>query len=100
MAEQASTASAAAPITLIEAITQALAYEIRNDPAVLVLGEDVGDNGGLVRATAGLSATFGPDRVLATPLGDSSIAGLTRPEGHTSEIPSLMRHSYQVMTST
>ena len=39
-------------ITLIEAITQALAYEMRHDDAVVVLGEDVGVNGGVFRATA------------------------------------------------
>ena len=54
------------PIALIEAITQALAYELRNDPSVVVLGEDVGVNGGVFRATAGLSAPFGPERILDT----------------------------------
>ena len=44
----------ACSITLIEAITQALAYEMRNDESVVVLGEDVGVNGGVFRATAGL----------------------------------------------
>ena len=43
-----------AEITLIEAVTQALAYEIAHDPSVVVLGEDVGVNGGVFRATAGL----------------------------------------------
>ena len=66
-----------AAITLIEAITQALAYEMRNDKSVVVLGEDVGVNGGVFRATAGLSATFGPERVLDTPLDETTIAGLT-----------------------
>ena len=66
-----------APITLIEGITQALAYEMRNDQTVVVLGEDVGVNGGVFRATAGLSATFGTDRVLDTPLDETTIAGLT-----------------------
>ena len=47
-----------APITLIEAITQALAYEMRADERVLVLGEDVGVNGGVFRATAGLQNIF------------------------------------------
>src|SRR4249919_251543 len=64
-------------ITLIEAITQALAYEMRNDKAVVVLGEDVGVNGGVFRETAGLSATFGTERVLDTPLDETTIAGLT-----------------------
>lgn len=66
-----------AAITLIEAITQALAYEMRHDPSVVVLGEDVGVNGGVFRATAGLSAQFGPERVLDTPLDETTIAGLT-----------------------
>jgi 2-oxoisovalerate dehydrogenase E1 component beta subunit len=64
-------------ITLIEAITQALAYEIQNDPSVLVLGEDVGVNGGVFRATAGLQQRFGADKVLDTPLDETTIAGLT-----------------------
>ena len=64
-------------ITLIEAITQALAHEMRHDDAVVVLGEDVGVNGGVFRATAGLQAEFGPERVLDTPLDETTIAGLT-----------------------
>ena len=63
--------SEAAPIALIEAITQALAYELRNDASVVVLGEDVGVNAGVIRATAGLSAQFGPSA--------SSIPRWTRP---------------------
>ena len=68
---------ASAPITLIEAITQALAYEMRADERVLVLGEDVGVNGGVFRATAGLQQIFGSERVLDTPLDETTIAGLT-----------------------
>lgn len=67
----------AQPITLIEAITQALAWEMRHDPSVLVLGEDVGVNGGVFRATAGLQQQFGSERVLDTPLDETTIAGLT-----------------------
>jgi len=67
----------AAAITLIEAITQALAYEMRNDSSVIVLGEDVGVNGGVFRATAGLQQRFGPERVLDTPLDETTIAGLS-----------------------
>lgn len=66
-----------AAITLIEAITQALAYEMRHDETVLVLGEDVGINGGVFRATAGLQQIFGDQRVLDTPLDETTIAGLT-----------------------
>jgi len=64
-------------ITLIEAITQALAYEMKHDERVVVLGEDVGVNGGVFRATAGLQQTFGSERVLDTPLDETTIAGLT-----------------------
>ena len=66
-----------AAITLIEAITQALAWELKHDESVIVLGEDVGINGGVFRATAGLQATFGSERVLDTPLDETTIAGLT-----------------------
>jgi pyruvate dehydrogenase E1 component beta subunit len=66
-----------AAITLIEAITQALAYEMRADDSVVVLGEDVGVNGGVFRATAGLQQAFGSERVLDTPLDETTIAGLT-----------------------
>jgi pyruvate dehydrogenase E1 component beta subunit len=66
-----------AAITLIEAITQALAYEMKHDETVVVLGEDVGVNGGVFRATAGLQQTFGSERVLDTPLDETTIAGLT-----------------------
>src|SRR5690349_22536892 len=73
----ASTVAAPVAITLIEAITQALAWEMTHDPSVVVLGEDVGVNGGVFRATAGLQQRFGADRVIDTPLDETSIAGLT-----------------------
>lgn len=66
-----------ADITLVEAITQALAYEMKADSNVVVLGEDVGKNGGVFRATVGLLDKFGPERVLETPLAESMIAGLS-----------------------
>lgn len=64
-------------ITLIEAITQALAYEMSIDKEVVLLGEDIGANGGVFRATTELFKKFGADRVLDTPLAESMIAGLT-----------------------
>ena len=76
-AANANAADAANPITLIEAVTQALAWEMRNDESVVVLGEDVGVNGGVFRATAGLHAQFGSSRVIDTPLDETTIAGLT-----------------------
>ncbi len=65
-----------AEITLVEAINQALAYELAHDKEVVVLGEDVGANGGVFRATEGLLTRFGPERVLDTPLAEAMIAGM------------------------
>jgi 2-oxoisovalerate dehydrogenase E1 component beta subunit len=64
-------------ITMIEAITRAHAWEMAHDPAVVVLGEDVGINGGVFRATAGLQEQFGKDRVQDTPLAEGMIAGMS-----------------------
>ncbi len=63
-------------ITLLEAVTQALAYELAHDENVVVFGEDVGLNGGVFRATDGLQLRFGANRVMDTPLAESMIAGL------------------------
>jgi 2-oxoisovalerate dehydrogenase E1 component beta subunit len=64
-------------VSLIEAVTQALAFALKNDPTVVVLGEDVGVNGGVFRATAGLQKVFGPERVIDTPLDETTIAGVS-----------------------
>ena len=64
-------------ITLIEAVTMALAHEMAKDPSVVVLGEDVGVNGGVFRATVGLQDKFGPERVIDTPLDETTIAGVS-----------------------
>jgi pyruvate dehydrogenase E1 component beta subunit len=64
-------------ITLVEAVTQALAYELAHDENVVLLGEDIGLNGGVFRATDGLQTRFGANRVMDTPLAESMIAGLT-----------------------
>lgn len=66
-----------AEITLIEGVTMALARAMSEDDAVVVLGEDVGVNGGVFRATVGLQERFGADRVLDTPLAEVMIAGLS-----------------------
>jgi pyruvate dehydrogenase E1 component beta subunit len=65
-----------AEITLIEAVNQAFAYEMRSDKDVVLLGEDVGVNGGVFRATDGLFDEFGSDRVVDTPLAESVIVGM------------------------
>lgn len=64
-------------ITLVDAVNQALAYEMQHDENVIVFGEDVAKNGGVFRATVGLLEQFGPERVLDTPLAESMIAGMT-----------------------
>jgi 2-oxoisovalerate dehydrogenase E1 component beta subunit len=64
-------------VTLIDAVTMAMAWELEHDPKVVVLGEDVGVNGGVFRATAGLQARFGADRVQDTPLAEGMIAGIS-----------------------
>lgn len=63
-------------ITLIEGVTQALSYELEHDVDTIVLGEDVGINGGVFRATVGLQTRFGEERVMDTPLAENMIAGL------------------------
>ena len=66
-----------ADITLIEAVNLALHYEMQHDPNVVILGEDIGENGGVFRATLGLKHAFGCKRVIDTPLAESLIAGVT-----------------------
>jgi 2-oxoisovalerate dehydrogenase E1 component beta subunit len=62
--------------TFAKAINEALRYEMRRDERVVVLGEDVGVNGGVFRCTEGLLAEFGPMRVMDTPLSESAIIGV------------------------
>jgi pyruvate dehydrogenase E1 component subunit beta len=62
-------------MTLIQAITSALRDEMRRNDDICILGEDVGRNGGVFRATDGLQAEFGEDRVMDTPLCESGIIG-------------------------
>ena len=63
-------------VTLIEAVRVALARAMHDDDSVVVLGEDVGINGGVFRATDGLADEFGPDRVIDTPVSESSFVGV------------------------
>ena len=62
-------------LTLIQAVTDALRTEMRLDKDVLCFGEDVGRNGGVFRATDGLQAEFGEERVFDTPLAEGGIIG-------------------------
>ena len=65
-----------AEVNLIEALNMAMAWEMTHDKSVVVIGEDVGVNGGVFRATVGLQQKFGPERVIDTPLAELGIAGI------------------------
>jgi len=70
-----STAGATQNLTLVQAVRDGLYGELERDDDVLVMGEDVGRNGGVFRATQGLYEEFGADRVVDTPLAESGIVG-------------------------
>ncbi len=65
-----------ATLTLLQAVRDALLTEMREDERVIILGEDVGVNGGVFRATEGLQKEFGESRVIDTPLAESGIIGM------------------------
>ncbi len=65
-----------AEITLLEAVNLALHHEMAQDSNVVVVGEDVGDNGGVFRATVGLKDKFGLKRVIDSPLAEALIGGV------------------------
>lgn len=62
-------------LTLVQAVNDALKVAMRDDPSVLVLGEDVGPKGGVFLATEGLTAEFGQERCFDTPLSEDGIVG-------------------------
>lgn len=62
-------------MNIIEAVRSALQTQMRADPRVIVLGEDIGKFGGVFRATSGLFEEFGGDRVIDTPLAEAGIIG-------------------------
>uniref|UniRef100_A0A832EEF7 Alpha-ketoacid dehydrogenase subunit beta n=1 Tax=Desulfacinum infernum TaxID=35837 RepID=A0A832EEF7_9BACT len=64
-------------MTMVQALNLALRQEMEKDDRVVVLGEDVGVDGGVFRVTEGLIDRFGPDRVLDTPLAESAIVGMS-----------------------
>ncbi len=64
-----------ANLTLVQAINLALVQEMEKDDRVIILGEDVGPNGGVFRVTEGLHKRFGPTRVVDSPLAESGIIG-------------------------
>ncbi|GGK31330.1 2-oxoisovalerate dehydrogenase subunit beta [Caldalkalibacillus thermarum] len=68
-------ASVSRSLTLVQAVTDGLRTMMREDETVLLLGEDIGRNGGVFRATDGLIEEFGEERVIDTPLAESGIIG-------------------------
>ena len=64
-----------AEVTMLEAIREALFEEFERDPAVVALGEDIGVFGGAFKATEGLLAKFGPERVIDAPISETAIVG-------------------------
>jgi pyruvate/2-oxoglutarate/acetoin dehydrogenase E1 component len=62
-------------LTMVQAVNQALAQAMAADASIVLLGEDIGPDGGVFRATEGLWEKYGPDRVLDTPLAESGIVG-------------------------
>ncbi|HKV28699.1 MAG TPA: alpha-ketoacid dehydrogenase subunit beta [Candidatus Acidoferrales bacterium] len=64
-----------APVTMLEAIRQAIFEEMERDPAVVTIGEDIGVYGGAFKVTAGLLERFGWERVIDTPISETAIIG-------------------------
>ena len=62
-------------LNMVQALSQALVLEMERDERVVVLGEDVGVDGGVFRVTEGLLKRFGSQRVIDTPLAESAIVG-------------------------
>ena len=75
MSTQRSESESTQNLTLVQSVRDALATEMALDDDVLVMGEDVGRNGGVFRATEGLHDEFGEHRVIDTPLAESGIVG-------------------------
>lgn len=66
-----------AKMTMVEALNMALRQEMQQDDAVILLGQDIGRDGGVFRVTDGLLADFGEERVVDTPLAESAIVGMS-----------------------
>jgi len=71
----APTAPSGEPITLLDAVHDALAEEMERDERVFLMGEDVGPFGGAFKVSKGLFEQFGPNRVIDTPIAESAIVG-------------------------
>jgi pyruvate dehydrogenase E1 component beta subunit len=75
VSELSLTENETASLTLVEAVRDGLRVEMERDDGVVVMGEDVGQTGGVFRATEGLYEEFGEDRAIDTPLAEAGIVG-------------------------
>ncbi|CAI4033825.1 Pyruvate dehydrogenase E1 component subunit beta [Nitrospira tepida] len=66
-----------AELTMVQAINLALRQEMKRDPTVVLIGEDIGVDGGIFRVTDGLLKEYGPERVMDSPLAESGIIGFS-----------------------
>ncbi|GKS60163.1 2-oxoisovalerate dehydrogenase subunit beta [Nitrospira sp.] len=66
-----------AELTMVQALNLAMRQEMDRDPSVLLIGEDIGVDGGIFRVTDGLLSRFGPERVVDSPLAESGIVGFS-----------------------
>src|SRR5436305_14645301 len=71
-----SPSAGARTLTFAQAVNEALAEELRRDPAVFILGEDVAEAGTPFKVLAGLVEEFGPERVLDSPISGAGVTGL------------------------
>lgn len=62
-------------MTMVKSLNLALRQEMERDDSIVLLGEDVGEDGGIFRVSEGLHESFGPERVIDTPLAESAIVG-------------------------
>lgn len=72
---KAATAAKTRPLTMAQAIAEAIGSEMERDPKVFVMGEDIGKYGGIFGATSGLFDRFGKDRIMETPISESAFMG-------------------------
>ena len=70
------------PVTMLEAIREALWEELERDPAVFIIGEDIGAYGGAFKVTEGFLEAFGEDRVIDTPISEAGFTGAAAGAAH------------------
>ena len=95
-----------AEITFVEAVREALIEEMERDPAVFCLGEDIGVYGGAFKATEGLQARFGEQRIIDTPVSEAAIVGAAAGAAHYGMRPvcemqfiDFMSNAYDMLTN-